>query len=399
MDITVEHVRGDTPKEWAASIAPAGDARHEAIDGHQRFTHGTRSGEGPPTAGVVELHDGTLAHWVLRATDQPASTASLAPVKRGAITVGYDRPDGSGRELFDRTTNQGVYRAMGVAYPEVAKRLYVTFVPPRTGEGEGGAGALMETSRSSLRWIAANGTRGQLPTSDWYAQFATRMPQPIVEALDEARSSGEVDITHEDVSRLQAQFGDRWKGSRMPAADPDGDLEVADDPTRDDMPGTPGTEPSGRQARAHRRRGTRPAALGDGRGGVPRGEAVRLDKFGADRHHLACFTGPSSSNPTGLVQVNVDHPVVREEVTHWAELFPAHLHSEVEEIVHRCYVVQAVAVAAHVESLRRSLKLGSSTIDVWRSPDGLTTALLGLWGLEARISRALKSLGVRRQAA
>lgn len=399
MDVTVEWLAGE-PGDWDSDKID-----HRPIKGLTDSATRVRHGEPEPATGEVELTDGTRALWTLRApeTGPTWSVTGVRGTVRGCVTVGYERPDGDAVELFDRKTHQSTYAAMGVRYSAVAEHLYVLFLPPLHDEDAGTPGVVMDSGRATLKWIDADGATGPLPDDSWKAEFASRLPQEIVDALAAHRRTGENDVAPAELERLEADFRARWKG-HPPVTEDDGpdtvdpDLPVAGD---GGSATTTGARPAGGGATRRRHRsgasgGPRAARRREGRGGLPKAEWVHTDDFSGEPEHLAFYVSPSSSEPAGIVQLHVDHPVIVEEVAHYADQYPAHLHDDVEEIVLGAYLTEAVATIAHVQMLRGSLGLGVDRWEAWRSADALTVSLLGLWTIEARIDRRLAGLGVRR---
>ena len=100
---------------------------------------------------------------------------------------------------------------------------------------------------------------------------------------------------------------------------------------------------------------------------------------------LAGWAPNHPEHPEGAVQINVDHPVLEEEIAYWQSQYPDHLADQVAEEVIGSYGEIAVAKVAHSEHLK-SLMPSSKVENDLRSEEALTMALLGLIGEEAVIA-------------
>jgi hypothetical protein len=85
------------------------------------------------------------------------------------------------------------------------------------------------------------------------------------------------------------------------------------------------------------------------------------------------------------VLLNVEHPVMEEEITYWQSQYADHLTEDVRKEVVACYGEIAVAKVAHSEHLKSVLPSSVVEGDL-RSEAALTMALLGLIGEEAVIA-------------
>lgn len=402
--VIVERPVGDDPDALDPALRSGTDFKTDHFRGATWFVHSTSAG--PIQTATVELADGVVAEVTLREEEELTSRKYEAPERRGYIDVAWPRPDGIADERFERTTHHSTYKLAGIHHKGVQRRTTITYRVPVDGDGPDGSGALMNDARTELVWRDRTGTVGKMPLREWHTELSMRLPEFVVDALDAERATGELDLTEDDLARLQAQFATRWRVT-APVADPEGTDGLDEDArgTGRPSPGTPasgtgarGGGGTGRQRSGGSSGGTTPARIVSRRGGLPRGTKVRADAFSGEPHQLASYTPPSSSEPAGLVQLNVDHPVVRGEVTYWSDQYVAHLHSDIEGIVHNVYMTAAVAAVAHIEALRGPLHLPSQVVERWRDEDGLTTTLLGLWALEAHIRAQVHALGVPRRA-
>jgi hypothetical protein len=198
------------------------------------------------------------------------------------------------------------------------------------------------------------------------------------------------------IERLSALFGDRWKISRRELA-VGGPLLVT---------------PTEGIRRRKRRRGAKPD-----NGQVDEQQAPRL---GADDgKEQAKPSMPQAALPTweivgeddieagmvsaylalprpGVVQLNVEHPVIKQQVEHWTTHYP-HDPDAVRQVVHDVYGEHGVAVVAHSEQLKNCGVPMPTIRDDIRSPKALTAAMLGLILHDAEINkRLIGKLGGRR---
>jgi hypothetical protein len=235
---------------------------------------------------------------------------------------------------------------------------------------------------------------GPLPVNDWAAEFADRMPEPLLDAIKKARADGHGSIKDKAWrERLRDRFGSRWRIPKLRARK-GGSLTV--DATQ------PATKPHKTKRVKHR---SRPAGGGAGgrggttsigssagavsavrtrvAGGLPTYRLVNESEVGTGM--MAAWSPNDPLEPAGAVLINVDHPVLRAEVEHWQSQFPDHLTDQVGREVLGVYGEIAVAKVAHSEHLKGIIP--SSQIDKeLRSEAALTMALLGLIGEEAVIA-------------
>jgi len=130
--------------------------------------------------------------------------------------------------------------------------------------------------------------------------------------------------------------------------------------------------------------------------GLPKAEWKTGEDFA--RGIFAIWNPPSAANPDGLVQLNAEHPVLREEILYWAPQYPTHLEDEVIDVIKKTYATLAVATISHSEALRIHLEQ-PDMLDKMRTPEALTASLLGLVGPASLMAPILGgSLGRRRQS-
>jgi hypothetical protein len=403
LEVVVEEFRSGTPETWPRQPGGTGEARtvNRTVAGARHYVEYPTSAKGGVAAsGDVTTEDGTKLRWWLWRGERPG-IHSYAPAQ-GYIAALYRG------ELYDVSSHISTYRSFGVTAPGVRSRLWIVAEPP---EYKDGSGAYPRTDRNALL-VEREGAPAELPWADWGAEFADRMPEAIRDALAQARQeTGGID----DPSwraRLAARLGVRW---RFPL------LHVIEGGDRRTTPESPGStpviriseggataEPGESETAATPPQGTAgDAAVGSGRGKTP----ARLAKLaagipsyrvvtGGEVEHgvLAAWQPNAADHPEGLVLINADHPVLREELKHWSNQYPAHAADAVEHEVLAVYGEVAVAKVAHSEKLR-ALFPGDIVERELRSDYALTMSLLGLLSEEALISQRLAGKVGRRQDA
>ena len=130
-------------------------------------------------------------------------------------------------------------------------------------------------------------------------------------------------------------------------------------------------------------------------GGIPDYEFVGADAI--EPGMLAAWQPSHPDHPSGVVLINVDHPVIRQQVEYWQGQYADHLSAQIEEDVRNAYGEVAVAKIAHSAHLKAIIP--SQVIEhQLRSPAALTTALLGLIAEEALIAPRLGGKYAKRRA-
>jgi hypothetical protein len=427
MDVTVDEYRGDTKASWPKS---ASTTRDGVLQRGTRRIYGAKWYiEYPPASekksgalaetGTLTLSDQTEIDWYLWKGDGREGIRNAA--QNGYLCAEYTPEtaiatyDGiRGRhtplpELFDVTDHASRFRSFGISETDVRKRLWLVARPPLAGEHA--HGVYMSSDRNRLLTQGGPHAGDPLPWDEWAIEFADNLPQPIVNAIKDARAGdADTDLDESWRQRLAERFSRRWRQIRL-FLDPSGDKT------------TEGVEPGqggrlGTHRRPVKRRG-RDDGDGPGRTGgstagrEPGAQPARERKTDlglplASWEHdpelfepgmFAVWNPPSQANPTGLVQLNLDHPVFIEEVRHWVPQYPPHLEDDVIEIIKNTYAQMAVAMVAHSESLRPVLERREDVDNKLRTPEALTAALLGLVGASAIMGPALGgALGRRREA-
>lgn len=358
--------------------------------------------------GTEPMSDGTEIDWFLWEGGGREGIRNAAI--NGFVAARYAPHDNrTFPELFDVTDNASRFRSFGISETEVRKRLWLIARSPLADDRT--YGVYMSSDRNRLLIQGGPKAGDPLPWDTWSAEFADNLPKPIIEAIAAARA--ETDVTELDETwreRLAERFGRRWRQVRL-IMDPKGDKKT--DP--DQEQGRPGKSRKHRPTKKKRPPKPReggtdgPTTLGseeteDGEAarkanvavGLPRSE-WKSDPEIFPAGILAVWNPPSGANPTGLVQLNADHPVIREELLHWAPQYPPHLEDDVKRVIMDTYAQLAVSTIAHTEALRVHVERREQ-IDQMRSNEALTAALLGLVGAAAIIGPTLGGVLGRRRA-
>jgi hypothetical protein len=414
MAVSVDEYRREDKASWPKSASVS--VKSELQYGRRKIEGAKYYIDYPPAAnrsagkiaadGTMNLSDGTKIDWYLWQGSGREGIRNAA--MNGFIGAQYAPPDNrTFPELFDVTDHPSRFRQFGISEAEVRRNLWLVARPPLAEAHK--YGVYMSSDRNRLLIMGGPRAGDPLPWDDWAIEFADQLPQPIVEAINDARAgAADDDLDESWRDRLAERFGRRWRQLRL-IMDHQGDRMI--DP--DQAGGTAWR--SQRPHRAARRERQAAGASGgrdgsqtvgrDGEGssarerraavGLPKAEWKAGDEF--QDGIFAIWNPPSTANPDGLVQLNVDHPVLREEILFWAPQYPTHLEDEVIDVIKTTYATLAVATIAHTEALRVHLEQ-RDMLEHMRSPEALTAALLGLVGPAAIIGPALGgALGRRRE--
>ncbi len=405
VEIFVHTFRSDSKSKWPRSEIES-RSNDSGRAGARRFVPGALhwieyqlSAEGQiRDTGRVMLADGTFARWFLWAGARPNVHGYAA--ENGFVAALYRG------ELYNFQTHHSVYRALGVSVTSVRQRLWVIFEPPEF-DAATQKGAFPTTDRNALKLKGGPNVAEDLPINDWANEFADRMPQPIRNALAEARSNESKTIDDQAWrTRLIERFGSRWKLTRLVAThqgdqtvnavqpstevlnelspqgtanEASGSAQAKEKPPRAEKtsgPPTIGATPGSTAARS--------ARVG---GGLPHCRTVKAE----DMEHEGLFAAWQPHDPefpNGVVLLNVEHPVLLQQIAHYVSHYPDHLGEQVEQEVITVYQEMAVAKVAHSEYLRNVLP--SHVVDEQlRSPHALTMGLIGLVGEDSIIAARL----------
>jgi hypothetical protein len=350
--------------------------------------------------GTVGLSDGTAVDWYL--WDGPRPQVGSYAALGGYIAALYRN------ELYDVSLHPATFRSFGISESAVRSRVWLIVRPPEAVEGSKHFGVYPRTDRNALHILGGPNAGGSLPMNEWGSEFADKMPPEILSAIKLARANGEgtiTDTTWRD--RLADRFGSRWRIVRLRSRR-GGSLTV--DATSRGNP--PVIQPVRPVARNRQQRGTARRSMGDVNTGRLPGfeEANNTRVAGAIPHYrrvgsddveagmLAAWQPNDPEYPEGVVLLNVEHPVLVEQIEFFQGQYPDHYADEIAENVVAAYGEIAVAKVAHSEHLK-GMHASSVIENEFRSGSALTMSLLGLISEEAVIAPRLGKLGVKRRSA
>ncbi len=386
VEVSVESFQSDTKAKWPRSLEESRStgsrsSLRRVVLGAKHWIEypEARDGGGLEDSGTVPLDDGTKADWFLWKGDRP-QVHGYAP-ETGFVAALYRN------ELYNFQAAHSIYRSLGVSASTVRQRLWVVFRPPEFDDSTR-RGVFPTTDRNALKLRGGPNAGDDLPISDWANEFADKMPQAVRNALAEARTSDTRTIDDEAWrERLMERFGSRWKMTRL-VAQQTGQASIR--PVQGAAPGSRASAPSAEQRsggavtvggektgpdRIGSAPGPVPARPTRVGGGLPHCRAVKAEDIGG-KGILAAWQRHDPEFPSGVVLLNVEHPVLLQQIAHYQSQYPDHLMDEVEEKVLTVYKEVAVAKIAHSEYLRSVLS--ANEIEELRSPHSLTMALLGL---------------------
>lgn len=426
MDIQVDEYISDDTSKWprsnATTVRGTKQLNRRGVFGaryYMEYAAAKKAGGKVAARDTVLLDDGTAVDWYLWEGEGRSGIRYAA--QNGFVAAAYTPPTAvhSHRppiiELFDVTDHPARFRSFGISEAAVRRNTWLIVRPP-LAEGSD-FGVYMSSDRNRL--LVQGGPRAgdPLPWDEWAVGFTDLMPPELVKAIADARSrSDETDIDSAVLERVAARFADRWRQIRF-ILDPKGkykttaqETAAASKPKKrvpkpkpkptPPKPFTPRTEGgSADNTVGTAESGEQPARKSRGEVGLPDHKWMRDDGETFERGMMAVWNPASPANPRGLVQLNLDHPVMLEEFRHWVAQYPPHLEEEVVKVVRAAYAQMAVATIAHGESLTPHLERKDKLAEL-RSQEALTASLLGLVGANAIIGPLLGGqLGTKRKKA
>ena len=268
------------------------------------------------------------------------------------------------------------------------RNVWLVLEPPQL-DGEGTHGVYPRTDRNSLFMKIGPNVDGPLPFADWGAAFCDAMPEPILDALRNARSTGSGTIRDQTWrERLAERFGALWKIERLQARSL-GSLRVAlvqaglvprPAQANEGEGGTPGSDHGGRggSLAIGNAVGPTPAKKTRVAGGIPTYLPVRAKDMD-EPYLLAVWQPHHPEHPEGAVLLNIEHPMLEAVIARWQAMYPDHLSDAIRDEVIGVYGETAVAKVAHSEQMRVIMPRLVIEQEL-RSSSSLTMALLGLMG-------------------
>jgi hypothetical protein len=395
VEITVDELRTADKRAWPVSeemahVTGGADRRtnRRRIEGAKYYIEYpvTTFNKGKLAAsGTVAVRDRTDIDWFLWDGDRPGIQSYAA--QGGYIAALYKD------ELYDVTNHHSTYRSFGVLEGAVRAKLWLVMRPRPFDEHNGKHGVYPRGDRNSLLIMGGPHAGEPLPINDWGADFADNMPEPIRDAIRAARAGGSGTVTDESwKQRLADRFGSRWRIFKLRARK---DGKFAMDPTQAGSLPKAAKRVKGGSGRGNGKSNTSGAVNTSSQlgvvaasrskiaGGIPTWTSVGKSDIGDGM--LAGWAPNHPDHPEGAVLINIEHPVMEEEIEFWQRQYGDHLGDQIAKEVIACYGEIAVAKVAHSEHLKSVLPTSVVEGDL-RSEAALTMALLGLMGEEAVIA-------------
>lgn len=405
LEVKVVELRSEKKNSWPSSPNDTDDARrpnNRTINGAKYYlNYPAKEGGCLGASGVLSLDEGRVgAEWYLWEGDRP-HIHSYAK-KQGYIAVRYQD------ELFELTSHKVNFRWFGIVEGKVQLNLTIILQPQLYNRDVGYWGVHPDQSRNRLIFTGKGEKGVGLPLSDWGAEFADNMPEPILEAIRNAR--GELSGSIQDESyrkRLQDKFGSRWAVKRLvPARERKEDgpmVNLTDEPVDVFPPGEGRRHRSSQKKQRTVRVSLKAALLGDQVLGREVNAPVDVPKYRLGKRedfetpwHLALWDPRDPEGPTVLI--NADSPILEEIVKYHQEQYPDVYAEEVEKTVHEVFGEVAACKIAHTQKLIKMVPEEQLDAD-YRSDKALTVALMGLLAEESLIAQRLGRLGRKKSAA
>ncbi len=415
----LEFTKPNDRATWPRSADDSGLFQYRTVKGAQEVVDYVKRGCAPTVqaSNVVTLSQGTKIHWWLREPGVDtggvgSSSGFIAVLYRGEI-YGHayaNHDDG------DTRIGSSVYRQFGIGNDGVRKRVFLIIEPPVYDELTDRPGVAPSTGRADLYWLGAGTSARSVKPSDWADEFGEQLPPEIEEALraahEESPSSAEERM--ERLRRVMDRLSKRWRVPRARLAS-DGDTTT--------RPVTAGTAPRQRPdvpvpERRRRRPGRKRVVITGRQGdatlgqtatgsasarstvvqaGYPDYEWVQAEDIAEDGM-VAAWQGPTKAHPSGLIQLDESHPVIRGQIEYWQSQYPRAVAPDVETIVKDAYADVAIAKVSHIHALTGPVFSEDSRDTMLENP-ALTASLVGLLGEDALISPRLGGLGAKRKKA
>lgn len=398
VDVTVVELRSNKKNQWPQSADEKDDARrpnNRKIRGarHYLLEQQAKNGKLSSTDIALLAEDRVIVEWYLWEGERPEIHTYAK--EGGYIAVRYND------ELFQLTSSKVNFRHFGIIESAVQTNLTLILEPQHYKEGGLLWGIHPDQSRNNIIFTG-NGERGaQIPLVDWGMEFASKMPEPIHDAIRKARGGMTGSINDEDYrKRLQDRFGKRWTmkmlvemttGIDKNSATTGAKVESFFKKEKTDETTTRGVNPK-KQKKAIAIAGVGGNAIEqDVPADVPRYEFAHADDF-EEPWHLALYAPTHTEGPT--VFINIDSPILQESVEYHLKQYPDVYAEEVSETVRRVFGELASCKIAHSQMLKKHIPEQDIDRD-YRNEKALTISLMGLLAEESVIAHRLKRLGQR----
>lgn len=400
-EVIVTELRSVHKNQWPESSEETRDDRRvnnrQALGARYFLKDVTTDRGRPKAAGTVPLQDDKVqAEWYLWEGQRPAVDSYAQ--KAGYIAIRY------GNELFELTNHKVDFRHFGIVEGKVQQALTIVLQPALYDPGDGKWGIHPDQSRNRLIFTSPEKRGAAIPLSDWGMEFAAKIPDAILEAIQAARGDTSGTIESEEYRRrLQDKFGSRWTFTSFVRARPFEHSEPAHKlppsieaqvPSNLDLniePTEARTESYKQKVRKtiHRKKA---AAGGDDKGAegespvdVPKYRFARADAFERP-WHLALWAPQDPSGPTVLI--NMDSHVLGEIIRYHQEQYPDVYAEEVADVVRHVFGEVAACKIAHSQKLIQIVPEEELDRD-YRSEAALTIGLMGLLAEESVINQRL----------
>ncbi len=111
---------------------------------------------------------------------------------------------------------------------------------------------------------------------------------------------------------------------------------------------------------------------------------------------IAAWQKPTAQYPSGCIELDEDHPVVRTQIEHWQKQYSPAVKNDVEKLVKDAYEDVAMAKVSHLHALT-GVVFSEEQRDTMLLNPALSASLLGLIAEDALIGPRTGKLGVKRR--
>lgn len=399
-DIKVVEVRSNKKTQWPQDIEEKDDARrpnNRTIKGARHFLTELKAKEGNLAHTDVSLlgEEKVMCEWYLWDGKRPDVHTYAKEI--GYIAIRYNG------ELFHLTSSKVDFRHFGIIESAVQRNLTLILEPQHYNKLEGLTwGIHPDQSRNQLIFTGNREKGVQIPLVDWGTEFASKMPDPIHDAIRKARSGMSGSIEDDDYrKRLQDRFGRRWTMEMLVEAITKGheeadistdDIESVFKKDKDEKKKGVATTPRKQRKAIQTTNSNAKATNQEVPVDIPRYQFANQDDF-EEQWHLAMWAPTHTEGPT--VFINLDSPILEESVQYHLAQYPDVYAEEVTQTVQCVFGELAACKIAHSQMLKKHIPEQDLDND-YRNEKSLTVALMGLLAEESVIAHRLKRLGQRR---